>query len=423
MHKVKKYIALAVCTAILVSAMPFSSVNVSANTENQVESLKVYDITVYENIGGFEAEKGFIYNMSPRFDVTFTDGSRFENIQHGVDYKDEYIPLTVTTTQYEEPWVVGGTYTATASLGEKSCEFNVTVAENLIEKIEIKDITVYDKIDNSYDNKYYYSPEYDVIFKDGTIYKDNIYSFVYKDQFVSLKYEDNQENWEVGNTYTLTGSLAGVTDTFEVTVAEYPIKSIEYRKAPKTEYLTGECFDLRGAEIRINYKDGNSEDIIIDESVYDSQLVFFESEYLETTGELIYYNSFKEAGKQPATIEMFGTKLNIEVNVLENPAESAELKEVNDELIITIKNSNGSTYDLKMVDIDIGAGDIDRQAGWFFAENMILEATMYYVYNEDNKTYSNVRFEIKDFGSETLMTNEIENSEWMKNCGGLKMNK
>lgn len=54
----------------------------------------------------------------------------------------------------------------------------------------------------------------------------------------------------------------GVSTSVPVTIIEYPIESIELKKLPdRTEYSIGEVFSLKGAVIRINYKDGTYEDI------------------------------------------------------------------------------------------------------------------------------------------------------------------
>ncbi|MBE6727857.1 MAG: hypothetical protein E7562_04325 [Ruminococcaceae bacterium] len=381
--------------------------------ESPVRSIDIKDVTVYENIGGYKTENGYYYYINPFFDVTFADGSKLEGCQHNVYYDGKLFWFDVETNQYNEPWSVGNTYTATAVFAGKSYNFNVTVAENPIERIDIKDITLYDGIHNSY-GEYNLDPNFDVVLKDGTVYKDDKQGIDINGTFVSLECTYDQENWKVGNTYSISGELAGVTDTFNVTIKENPIESIEFTKLPKTEYITGEFFNMRHAELRINYKDGEYEDIIIDECMYDFDYIYITSKYLKMSDYLTWYEFSHEIGKQTVTLNCFGTELEIDVNVSKNLAESAELKVDNDDLVITVKNSDGSSYDLKIVQSDIRFGGDNVIGGWFFAENMIFEAAVYCVYDEDSKTYTDVSFELMNFADEALKTNKVETSEWLK---------
>lgn len=383
-------------------------------TASPISAIEVKDLTVYENISyGYETENGYYYHVYPVFNVILADGSRLEECKYGISYGSEYFSLNVSTDQAQDPWRAGNTYTATAKLGGKSCDFNVIVAENPIERIGIKDIILYDGIHNGC-GEYYYTPVFDVYLKDGTVYKDNTYSVDFNGICVPLEYTDEQENWKVGNTYNITGTVAGVADTFNVTIKENPIESIEFIKMPKTEYITGEYFDMRSAELRINYTDGKFEDIAINDCIYDMDFFLIWSEYLDTSFECYATQYFSEVGKETVTFQLFGKEIEIDVNVSENLAESAQLKAENDDLVITVKNSDGSSYDLKIVQNDIRAGDVGVGAGWFFAENMIFEAAVYFVYDEDSKTYTDVSFELMNFADEALKTNEIENCEWLK---------
>lgn len=382
--------------------------------EAPIISIEVKDVTVYENIGGYETENGYYYNINPFFDVTFFDGSKLEGCKSYVYYDGKYFWLNVETNQYDEPWSVGNTYIATAVFAGKSYNFNVTVAENPIERIDIKDITLYDGIHNCY-GEYNFHPFFDVVLKDGTVYKDEEYGIDINGTYISLEYIYDQENWKVGNTYSISGELAGITDTFNVTIEENPIESIEFTKIPRTEYLTGEFFDMRGAELRVNYKDGKYEDIILDECIYDMNTTIIRFEYIDMSFDFCTNtNFFFEDGKQTVTIDLLGKEFKIDVNVSKNLAESAQLKVENDYLVIIVNNSDGSSYELKIVGNDIRAGDDGVIRGSFFAENMIFEAAVYFDYDENSKTYTNVSFELPDFVDEALKTNEVETSEWLK---------
>lgn len=381
--------------------------------ESPVRSIDIKDVTVYENIGGYETENGYYYNIDPFFDVTFFDGSKLEGCQHNVYYDGKLFWFDVETNQYNEPWSVGNTYIATAVFAGKSYNFNVTVAENPIERINIKDIILYDGIHGSY-GEYYFNPVFDVVLKDGTVYKDEEYSIDINGSYVSLEYTCDQENWKPGNTYNVSGELAGITDTFNVTIEENPVESIEFTKLPKTEYITGEYFDMRGAELRVNYKDGKFEDIVIDDCIYYIDFYLIKCEYFDMSFECYPHQYFSEVGKQTVSFDLLGKELKIDVNVSKNLAESAELKVENDDLVLTVKNSDGSSYDLKIVGNDIRGGDTGVIAGWFYAENMIFEAAVYFDYDENSKTYTNVSFELVNFADEDLKTNEVETCEWLK---------
>ena len=107
--------------------------------------------------------------------------------------------------------------------------------ENPIKSIEIQDVSIFEGSNGYYHEvgKYFYqAPIFTTVtYKDGTTRKIRD-GFEFNDEWnwvetnaLEMQYE---QPWTAGNTYEVTGTLMGVSDTFNVTIVESPIESIAF---------------------------------------------------------------------------------------------------------------------------------------------------------------------------------------------------
>lgn len=278
--------------------------------------LQVADITIpeyaadcyYSKSGKYESY-AYMYNYFNGFTLTMEDGSVIESSSSSVSIDGQYYYLSVRDNQQAEPWELGGTYTVTAELIGAVTEFHVTIVENPKKPIafKVEDMNVmynshvYTNVGGwrSNNNKYSYFPDYTVTFPDGTERKYNLYDVFYSYDNtdyelacsyignLSPKFNDNQntEPWELGGTYTVTASMCGLEDTFQVTVADTNIESVEFSDIclivngdGSTKTVNGDTYfhyDY-APDFTVNYKDGSSitskysdsESWIIDDLLY-----------------------------------------------------------------------------------------------------------------------------------------------------------
>ena len=77
--------------------------------------------------------------------------------------------------------------------------------------------------------RYNYYPDFSVTLKDGSVVNGEGGNVLINGEWNYLSFIDDQsyENqWTIGNSYTVTGTLEGVTDTFTVTILENPVESV-----------------------------------------------------------------------------------------------------------------------------------------------------------------------------------------------------
>ena len=321
-----------------------------------VESIEIQDVYILEGDGEYyDGEyRYYLYSWDISCKITFKDGT----VRYATNFEYYGRSYSVSDISNEEPWLPGNTYTATAMLTGVSDTFNVTIVPTPVESVAFEDIVLYVGIDTNYGN-YYISPILrEVLLKNGelaNIVSDNTIEYNGDEYYARCNAWDMQyeEEWMVGNTYTVTGTLLGVSGTFNVTIAESPVNSLEIIKAPqKTEYLVGENVDLNGAIIRVHYNDGSYEDINVNETFTNNYRRQF---YFNKVGRYLYINfapgKLMTAGTQSIEIEFAGKTCEFVVEVNENKAESISIKENADKSItITVHNTDGSSYDMQLLD-------------------------------------------------------------------------
>jgi len=330
-----------------------------------ITSIEIEDIEIIEGTGGSYNGEDFFYhiNLSLKAEATFKNGEK-QIINGGFGIDDRWYSFNTNEweMQNEDPWEAGNTYEVTGTLLGVSDTFNVTIVESPIESIVLEDIVLFEGVDSSDNGGWEYydvrpvlsavllkNGEYADIENDWYIQYDGEYHVVSVD-VGSMQYE---EHWEVGRTYTVTGTLLGVSATFNVTIQENPIREIELLEMPdKTEYLVAELFNLKGATFRLWYNDNSYEDIVINEEHFGFFWEAVWSHKLNKYGWIYMQYDFQEVEQTIAEVSVFGMTCEIPITVKENLMESISIKENVDKTIsITVNNSDGTSYDMIILDM------------------------------------------------------------------------
>lgn len=234
--------------------------------------------------------------------------------------------------------------------------------------------------------------EVTVFYKDGT--KRTI-SDIYNSGVIRTSDDQSYYNpWGVGE-HEVEISYFGTKAYVPITIVENQIKSIELAKAPnKTELMYGEALDMTGAVLRVNYKNGSSKNIDITNAYY----VNIYDSVCEREFGLNYSWNFSgdyetKPGYRNAVIEYGGQSLVVPIKVAENTVDTIEISGgVTDYIIITVKNLDGSSFDMKVLGYDVNGNIVtDKgvfEGGFYYSEEFSTNLVGDY-YLEMFDTYSN----------------------------------
>lgn len=327
-------------------------------TESLITSIEIEDIEIIEFSDSYRYGEYYLPSLTAT--VTFADGKK-EIINGYLETEDDWYSITDNASQLQkqEAWTTGNTYEVTGTLLGVSDTFNVTIVPSPVESITFEDIVFYEGV-HSYDHLPLVVSE--VRLKDGTLgtVERSLYGsyLVYEGNKYSIEHNvwdlQDENPWVAGNTYTVTGTLLGVSGTFQVTVEENPVQNWEIIKMPdKTEYLVGEYFDLKGAVLRLNFTDGTYEDFAV-EQYYDGDWYRkrFRSEKLNSVFQ-IGYNRVGDGETGTITYELCDdATCTLQVEEKENLAQSITIRESADKsIIITVHNSDNTSYDMQVLDM------------------------------------------------------------------------
>ena len=383
-----------------------------------VTAIEIQDVEIMAGSGSYDGEH-WRYSLSDlSATVTFSDGTVQEiRDEIGIDGETYWIYTNAWEMQDREPWDVG-TYEVTGTLLGVEDTFTVTILESPIESIFLDDLVLIEGLDSYKDGefeRYNFSRTLSkVVLKDGSAAKiiDGYY-IEYKGMYYWL--EDNaydmqyEQPWLPGNTYTVTATLLGTIATFDVTIVENPIAGLHIARIPdKTEYLQGESVDLNGAIFRLQYKDGTYEDITI-ENVYRPT---YYSDKLERTSSIsIDSNGTDLIGLQKATVTIFETSVDIPIVVRQNLMESISIRENPDTSItITVNNSDGTSYDMQLLDIRFSWGGRDSE---YYYSGILTDNGKFtaYIYSKDGAFSIGLFHPVTE---EIVESNEISPGMWFK---------
>jgi len=183
------------------------------------------------------------YEYYPNCSVTLDDGTIRDCDSVGDFYYNGcWYSVVFSDNQSEtNKWGVG-VHEVTASYGDVSTTFTVTIIESPVERIDIYDIELIEEEDGYLDSDYndetgewdleFYRYEYsvngEVYFTDGTSAEISYGSFEYNGEEYYLNYYDGQSYetpWTVGNTYAIKAEVLGQEDEFQITIVEKPVVS------------------------------------------------------------------------------------------------------------------------------------------------------------------------------------------------------
>lgn len=419
--------------------------------ETPLESIEINPVELIEKYDGyidcdyndetddFDLEY-FRYDINSYFEYTaiFKDGSVEVGFSDGIYYNDEYFGFEVVTDQsYDNQWTAGNTYTAEVYIMGIGTDVDVTITESPVKNITVEPITLQQHIDSYIEVEYdwetdEYIGEYDcyiyneklnftVEWKDGTkasyTYYDEIeynglygYTYIYDDQ----SYETP---WEVGNTYTATLDIMGVEAEIPVTIEENPVESLELVKAPyDTSYVLGEVVNPNGTEIRVNYKDGTSEEVTLDKLM----LCDYNSVYLEKfdkEADLYFYNNIIYDGDNSFTISFLGQELEVAVDTTDSYPSEIEISGKGVDLDIDITLDNGDKVTAKAICFEPWYGD--EIEGYQMVRGVVytdLGAFVIDIYEDVDTGDFNIDMVIFDEYDETIIvgnTLKASNNQWL----------
>ena len=335
--------------------------------ESPVVSISADPVTKTEHYNGYwrwdeiwdsEADEWvevewFKYYCSPEtVTICYKDGSEetldYTEVYYETGYDIEYY----TDQSAENQWGLG-THTATAEYLGVTCEYEVNIVENPVERIEVDDMTLIQYNDGWYTEDGYWDddleewveirwfqydiwPEYvTVYYKDGTV--ENIDASSEAGDYLYIDSDQYSENpWGVG-TYTVYVEYMGVSCEFKVNIIENPIKRIEVAPVTIAEGTHGciedgywdDMADEWVEETWFSY-DPSPETV----TVYytDGTVVTYDTnEIWDLTGcdlfcrdDQDYYNQWG-VGTHTATAEFMGVSCEYEVIITESPVERIEI--------------------------------------------------------------------------------------------------
>ena len=303
-------------------------------TESPIASIEIADVEIMEESDGYLVNGNFFYSVYASAIVTLKDGtvkelSRYESIEiNGLYYS---VNTNAYTLQEQQPWVVGGTYQVTGTLLGVSDTFNVTITKPPIASIEIADVTIIEGSGSQSENggfTYYVYPSAIVTLKDGTV--KEVYSGIeingaYYSIYTNAGTLQDQEPWVAGSTYQVTGTLLGVSDTFNVTIVENPIKSFVVKDVVLYEGIDsygGNYYYPATVLLEVLLKDGTTAEI-----TDDGAIIYNGSRYYVNNNawDLQYYEERWTVGTYEVTATLLGVSSTFNVTILENPIEELQL--------------------------------------------------------------------------------------------------
>ncbi len=382
--KTKRFLAFLLATLVLIGLFPLS---VGAQ-DVSVEEMYISGIALTENFNGdwrdhYEngvvVDKWFEYDIYPN-DVTviFSDSSAFsgtvDEVENRTGLSFEY--GLQNAQSYENQWKPNNEYVAQASLGNVSCEYYVRVNENPIDHIVVPDVTItennggvwYDYYDANGSLKPWYcydmnNTEMTVYFKDGTSFTGHgydFYSFVSDTPyFESDSKQDYHNRWLVNNTYEDTVSLLGVKASFNVTIEESYVKSVEVEDLELIENWNGGygghadengdwienswfCYNTEPLSLKVTLKDGT----VVTGNTSD---IYIGTGYVVNSNDnQSYTNQWTVGNTYTATASVCGVTAEYNVTIKESPVESIVVQDCT-----IIKNCDGYY-----------SGHIDEDGNW-----------------------------------------------------------
>ena len=260
-----------------VKCMGFSATVDISVVDTAIESIEFSPKTIRKNTNGYMSMgpngEYFHYNLyssSLEFKVKFKDGTETTMGGNGINYNDRWYEFDITDNQHEEHWVAGNTYKATVTVMNYSTEISVTIEDSPIDSVEIEPISIIENTNREfngmfYEYNWYRFINYKITYKNGKVITGSGTGYYDDGEWVGFSTNDNQyeENWTVGNTYTVNVNVLDYSVDVSVTIEESPVESIEVEPIVILEnthgYFEGDTFYYQwetNAQYTVKFKDG-----------------------------------------------------------------------------------------------------------------------------------------------------------------------
>lgn len=313
-----------------------------------IDKIEVEDVSVYENINSVFDDFGkvkFVY--SPKYKVYLKDGTIVRSDRDGeVAVHNRVDAMTFTDDQDESPWGVGEHHAIGEVFGVKT-DVKVTVKESPVEKVDIKDITLYQDADSVltyyYGDdatrlwaKYAYTPEYTVTFKDGTVLESDDGKVLYDNVNYKLDVNDGQEfdnQWDIGE-HKINGAIFGITDEFTVTIERNPVESFAVKAMELVENSCGYIdedddepfykYQYKVTDFELKLNDGT----VIESDGKNDFVTVNGRKYKITAKDTQADEHWTKGGTYQVVAEVMGVKADFEVKIVESPAEKLEVEPI-----------------------------------------------------------------------------------------------
>ncbi len=322
--------------------------------------------------------------------------------------------------QDENPWGIGE-HTAKAYFLSHEASFTVTVKESSIKSVEAEDMVFINGVDNISN----IAPKYTVTFKDGT---KKTYAENNRDPLTLngntlwfIKRNLYDKTLIPGKTYKATGTLGHLKCDFSVTVVENPVTGIELIKQPdKTEYVTEEYFDAKGAVVRIHFNDSTYEDISFTESSIGYPAPEY---YCKKLGRYIQYHGeyLFNAGNTTMSISLFGESVSCAIKVKKNDWQSITAENNGkDAPVLTAASTSSGDAKLRITSLYI-LSEVPIEGGKILSANITTDGGVFkgYVYSYDDGTYSvEIAGKMAEIGKNEWITNAISAQQTAKGMMG-----
>ena len=328
--------------------------------KNPIKEIKIEDVFVYEGLNYYDENGNSEQWYSPRCKVTLNDGTVLSSdsspsYENSVIIGDREYELKVDNNQIDfNSLKAGESYKINCEILDIKSSYNLKVLKSPFKSIHIDDIEI---TKSSTEQFYSYFP------KSGTVELDSGekidlnnhghgLDITLNGKTFNIRYDTQKQfntPFKEGGTYSIEASLGKLKTTYNVKVLKnedrIQVTNIELISNPdKTEYIIGECLDLRGAVIRLNFSDSSFEDIKVTELPDDYLMYHIYSktlkEYFPLGNSYIDLNSISQK-----KVELYALNQCIEcpVTVKENNWKEISVEDfftLNPKFSFTDKNGN-----------------------------------------------------------------------------------
>lgn len=215
-----------------ISKMEINDIDIIQNTHRTTE----YDYNPSTDDWDLEY---YIYDYTPKYKITFKDGTVVEGNYYYFDYNDDYYRIDYTDDQsYDNQWELGSHKVTAKVLGYET-SFNVNIIESPYKSFEILEVKPLEGLANSekYDFPWF---KYKVTEKDGSSFIDMYMGGNnYIDENLSIEKDYDREirgSWKIGQDNSFKAYYADLEATVNVEII--PGSGYEYIEQNGGLYIT-----------------------------------------------------------------------------------------------------------------------------------------------------------------------------------------